>query len=200
MKTLILSGIRCFLMFTAAGAFSVAHPAKANPITNGGFETGDFTGWTVSDRRVFVKRTFNGIAPHSGHYQAVFTGNDIIDQLPVIIPGQSYTFDFWLAHVAGPGPGGEFAAVFGSLLLFIFDQPSFGYTHYTFDVTATAPTRILFGTVSRGGERWLLDDVSLTPTGVSVPDSGSTASLLGFALLGLAGLRRKLSKLYFVRS
>jgi hypothetical protein len=32
------------------------------------------------------------------------------------------------------------------------------------------------------------------PTVVNVPDSGSTISLLGFALLGLAALRRKLSR------
>jgi VPDSG-CTERM motif len=32
------------------------------------------------------------------------------------------------------------------------------------------------------------------PTFVSVPDGGSTVSLLGFALLGVAALRRKLSR------
>ncbi len=32
------------------------------------------------------------------------------------------------------------------------------------------------------------------PTWVSVPDGGSTISLLGFALLGVAALRRKLSR------
>jgi hypothetical protein len=32
------------------------------------------------------------------------------------------------------------------------------------------------------------------PNVVSVPDGGSTISLLGFALLGLAALRRKLSR------
>jgi VPDSG-CTERM motif len=32
------------------------------------------------------------------------------------------------------------------------------------------------------------------PTRVSVPDGGSTMSLLGFALLGVAALRRKLSR------
>jgi hypothetical protein len=36
-----------------------------------------------------------------------------------------------------------------------------------------------------------IDDVSVTPAGV--PDGGTTVSLLGFGLLGLAGLRRKLS-------
>ena len=47
MKTLILAAIRCSLMFTAVAALSIAYPAKANLITNGGFETGDFTGWTT---------------------------------------------------------------------------------------------------------------------------------------------------------
>jgi len=32
------------------------------------------------------------------------------------------------------------------------------------------------------------------PTTVSVPDGGSTISLLGFALLGVAALRRKLNR------
>lgn len=32
------------------------------------------------------------------------------------------------------------------------------------------------------------------PTIASVPDGGSTVSLLGFALLGVAALRRKLSR------
>ena len=32
------------------------------------------------------------------------------------------------------------------------------------------------------------------PTTVSVPDGGSTVSLLGFALLGVAALRRKLNR------
>src|SRR4051812_16119698 len=48
MKTLILAAIRCSLMFTAVAALSVAYPAKANLITNGDFETGDFSGWTVT--------------------------------------------------------------------------------------------------------------------------------------------------------
>ncbi len=39
---------------------------------------------------------------------------------------------------------------------------------------------------------WHLDDVSVEPAGVGVPDGGSTVSLLGCALLGLAALRRKL--------
>jgi hypothetical protein len=40
---------------------------------------------------------------------------------------------------------------------------------------------------------FFLDDVSVNPTGVGVPDGGSTVSLLGFGLLGLTAFRRKLS-------
>ena len=36
--------------------------------------------------------------------------------------------------------------------------------------------------------------VQAGPTVVSVPDAGSTMSLLGLALLGVAALRRKLSR------
>ena len=38
---------KLLLILTAALAVSFAYPAKANLITNPGFETGNFTGWTV---------------------------------------------------------------------------------------------------------------------------------------------------------
>jgi len=67
------------------------------------------------------------------------------------------------------------------------------YTEVTFNVTAsTASTDLAFifgGTLNL----WFFDDVSVNPAGVGVPDAGSTLPLLGFALLGLAALRRKLS-------
>jgi hypothetical protein len=75
------------------------------------------------------------------------------------------------------------------------NQSSFGYTEYTFNVTAsTASTALLFdfNQIAGHGE-WLLDDVSVNPAGVGVPDVGSTLPLLGFASLGLVALRRKLS-------
>ena len=69
MKTLTLATIRCSWMFTAVAALSVAYPAKANLISNGGFETGNFTGWTVGQTgNAFIGVTgeFGGIFPHSG--------------------------------------------------------------------------------------------------------------------------------------
>src|SRR5262249_42537827 len=60
---------KILLALTAVAALSVACPAKANLITNPGFETGDLTGWTSST--FLVSGTFNGQAPHSGKFQAV---------------------------------------------------------------------------------------------------------------------------------
>jgi hypothetical protein len=38
-----------------------------------------------------------------------------------------------------------------------------------------------------------LDDISVEPAWVGVPEGGTTVSLLGFASLGLVALRRRLS-------
>jgi hypothetical protein len=39
---------KLLMLLAAAAAFSSAHPVKANLITNPGFETGNFTGWTFA--------------------------------------------------------------------------------------------------------------------------------------------------------
>jgi hypothetical protein len=71
-----------------------------------------------------------------------------------------------------------------------FTSP-FGYTEYTFTVNALSPaTQLQFQFSSIFGNLFYLDDISVTPAGV--PDGGSTVSLLGLALFGVAVLRRKL--------
>ena len=64
------------------------------------------------------------------------------------------------------------------------------YTEFTFNVTASSASSDLQFNLDPGGI--FLDDVSVTPARVGVPDGGSTVSLLSFALLGAAVLRRKL--------
>src|SRR5206468_2771542 len=63
----------------------------------------------------------------------------------------------------------------------------------TFNGIAPGPSLVLTFFFSTGPLLWFLDDVSVTPTGVGVPDAGSTLPLLGFALLGLVALRRRLT-------
>jgi protein with PEP-CTERM/exosortase system signal len=190
MKTLIVSAIRCSLMFSAAVAFFLANPVRANLITNGGFETGNFAGWTLSDEFTgFVTGSVGGVAPHSGNFQAalLFAG---IDQIVATTPGQSYTIDFWLA-LPHSDPFNFFLVEFGGVDIKLDDEDEFGYREYTFNaIVPTDKEALIFAFVDFRGSGWLLDDVSITPT---IPDGGSTVSLLGFGLLGLAALRRKFS-------
>jgi hypothetical protein len=68
-----MSKVRPILLaLTALAALSFADPANANLITNPGFETGDFTGWSTSRNQIAtasVTGMFNGISPHSGGFQ-----------------------------------------------------------------------------------------------------------------------------------
>jgi hypothetical protein len=145
MKTLILAAIRCSLILAAVAALSVAYPAKANLITNPGFETGDFTGWTIVNHGFItsVVGTFNGVSPHSGNFQGAFSGlggsPSAIGQSVAATSGASYTIDFWLANDS-TSPN-SVSVMWGGVTLFsLTNQSTFGYTHHTFTETAsTAP-------------------------------------------------------------
>jgi len=159
----------------------ITQSARANLITNPGFETGNFTGWTHAGGVVIG--TFDGVSPHSGNFQAALGIASLTQSVATTI-GQSYTIDFWVAY--SPSAPNSFSVSWGGVTIFtLTNQSAFGYTHYTFTETAsTASTALQFQTFT-GLPTWLLDDVSVNPAGVGVPDGGSTVSLLGCALLGL---------------
>ena len=74
---------------------------------------------------------------------------------------------------------------------YVFKGPN-GYAEEHFSATASGANTVLSFTSSGRFSVLFLDDISVEPAGVGVPDSGTTVSLLGCALLGLAGLRRRL--------
>ena len=180
---------KILLALTAVAALSVAHPAKANLITNAGFEQGS-NGWTIFPS-IGLGGTQNGISPHSGNLQVYTVGNFPgagVGQTLATRTGATYTVSFFLA--AAGATGGTLDVLWGGSTVFshVFNSLS-GYTPYTFNVTASnASTALRFSFGGRGQQ--FLDDISVTPAGV--PDGGSTVSLLGCALLGVAVLRRKL--------
>jgi hypothetical protein len=88
------------VLVTLAIVFVTSSMVGANLVTNGGFETGDLSGWTevgTTGSSLYVAN-FN---PHSGTYHAT-TGYSAdwqyISQDITTTPGQSYTVDFWLSN------------------------------------------------------------------------------------------------------
>jgi VPDSG-CTERM motif/Protein of unknown function (DUF642) len=186
-------GFYSILAVVSLLGLGITQSARANLITNGGFETGDFSGWTVfgTDNDVVGAQPFT--SPHSGNFQALFaSGDNSISQNVTTTPGSSYVITFWLAANVREGGSPSVSVNWGgsNILSDSLTSP-FGYTEYTFPVNALSQaTQLQFQFSSIFGNVFYLDDISVTTAGV--PDGGSTVSLLGLALFGMAMLRRKL--------
>jgi hypothetical protein len=166
----------------------IAGPAQANIVANGGFETGDFTGWTEVGNTVFngVQCPGAGLVPE-GFCDAFFgpigsTGG--IAQTLATLPGRYYNIDF--DFQPDGGAPSSFSAMFGGDTLVSLTDPAGGpFQHFHFNTLATgAGTTIQFD--FRDDPGFLsLDDVR-----VSVPEPG-TLALLGIGMTGLWWRRRK---------
>ena len=159
--------------------------AAANIVYNPGFETGDFTGWAVTnddDSDTFVAFTLG----HTGSYAADFSNPDYdgtVAQTLTDVSGQNYTFSFWVE--TDGGTPSDFSALFNTTALLTESNPAgSGYTQFSYTVTGTGSDTITFGGLDVPGFV-LLDDVSVTAVTSPTPEP-STIMLMG--LVGCVGL------------
>lgn len=183
---------------------STAHAAPV--LINGGFETGDFSGWVLtgsSDSNVVAPDQ-----PNNGDYSAFFGQVDApasIAQTVATQAGHDYIVSFWLSNLGGSvdntSTATTFQALAGDTSLFTSDdKTATDYTRFDLQFTAASDTTALAFLFRNDETFWLFDDVSIselmtTPTTpaapASVPEPSSALILaLGLALLSLQRRRR----------
>jgi hypothetical protein len=200
MKTLILAAIRCSLMFTAvtASLFSV-RPAQAGYIVTLQ-EVGSNVVATGSGAIDLTGLTFEGQA---------FVATAIVPDFGIITTGASAVGDLYTGPITGPSSFGSSFITFANSgigdLVSIFGlasqlsvpdnyvsgsalSDSATYNNATFSSLFVTPGTHVW-TWGAGANQ----NFTLVIGAAGAPDGGSTVSLLGCALLGLAALRRKLS-------
>jgi hypothetical protein len=178
MKRLVAASI-----VLASGLYATS--ASAGLIVNGGFETGDLAGWTIShSENNYVDVADNDYVPFGTYvlYTGCVDSLCSTSQAIATTPGSTYVFSFEYGN-DGQTPN-EFMAIFNGITLFhSFDDDvatAPGFAHKSFNVVATGASTMVEFLATNPNGFFALDDVSVT----AIPEPGVLALLLA----GLAGL------------
>jgi len=185
--------IRLSVLVCALVVASFNYACAATLVTNGGFETGDFAGWTQIGN-TDASGVGCGVARfvHSGNCSAFFGPRGSvggISQDLATTPGATYQVTFWL-QPDGLMPS-QFNATFGSIVLTSITNPAFtdlAFIEFSFSVTATAANTTLAFNFRDDPGFLGFDDVSVnqTPLPATLPLFAS-----GLGAFGLLGWGRK---------
>jgi uncharacterized repeat protein (TIGR03803 family) len=142
-------------------------------VQNGGFETGDFTDWTLVGDTVVGGSIYDAVlanssgydVAHSGTYGA-FLGDVTLATLSQTLPtasGQNYLLSSWLDNPVS-GSGQQFLVKWnGAILYNVVDPPAFAWKNLQLIVTASGTSTVLQFGAENGPNYFGLDDISVTP-------------------------------------
>jgi hypothetical protein len=183
------------LAATLAVFMSARAEASINLVTNGGFEAGNLSGWTV--HHAFLGSDVEvGSAHHSGRHAAEFGAwlfmDDAISQVIPTIAGKTYTFTFWLKHAATDYLNNFAAKWNGTEVLDLVGARKFGWTEYHFDMVATSASTTIAFCGAETPSWYYLDDVCVKPSCKPVvPEPSTMLVWTGLGAIGLVVARRR---------
>jgi len=200
---IVSSSLRIFGATALVLAAAVTTNAQ-NLVTNPGFETGNFSGYTLNEPGGGFSNVGNDpLFANSGNSYAnlapAIGGVGSLSQMIATTPGSMYTLSFFLANDTSL-PVNFFQAFFNNVLVFSTTSPPFPsngmYSQITIaNLQATGNMTQLEFRYRHDDDFWRLDDVSVT-AGTGVPETGATLWLAlpafaGLCLLHLRTVRRR---------
>jgi len=164
-------------------------------VQNGGFETGDFSFWTITgDASGFYVDDGLLITPYDGTYCADLSESSVayLSQTLATLPGQPYLLSFWLENADfgyGTIPNEFLVSWNGTAISSQFNQPAYDWTYFQYVVVASGNSTVLQFAFRNDNAVFGLDDVSVTPLPVpvflSVTHTNNTIGLTWSTMSGL---------------
>ena len=195
------------LILAIATLSGMAISAKAQTVelvTNGGFDTGDFTGWDASPGGGTVPGTFDGSYVASGGHMAdgcvnIYgdTASTITQTLNTTV-GISYTVSLWATGGDGGGGSNYGSGANGEIFVDwngsrIIDQSNVQiddtfttWNHFSTSIIASSATTTFVVGARNSYWNFLIDDISVT----SVPEPAGYGLIAGVSALGFVVWRR----------
>ena len=166
----------------------VAPTARANLLNNGSFETGDFSGWTMSANfnNTKVVPTSVGFGAQDGNFYVLFGSvfaDSTLSQTSTDTPGGTLQVSGWLVG-DGSSPSDWNMSINGVTFVSVNPIPNQPYTEHTFTAPATGLDTFVVGfrdDPAFGG----MDNFVITEIPPAVPQP-ATLALLGVALVGIS--------------